>query len=78
MALFYAGYLVLDKLFFGNAVPGYPSLMTAVLFLGGIQLMGIGILGEYVGRIYMEAKHRPRYVIKNMIVQKNNKESDRV
>lgn len=78
MALFYAGYLVLDKLFFGNAVPGYPSLMTAILFLGGIQLMGIGILGEYVGRIYMEAKHRPRYVIKNMIAQKDNKVPDRL
>ena len=70
LALGYAGYLIIDKLLFGNDVPGYPSLMTAILFLGGVQLIGIGILGEYVGRIYMEAKHRPRYVIKDVISRK--------
>lgn len=66
VALIYAAYMVLDKLLYGNEVPGYPSLMTTVLFLGGVQLIGIGILGEYIGRIYMEAKHRPRYVIKSI------------
>ncbi|SEN53725.1 glycosyltransferase family 2 protein [Pseudomonas sp. NFACC39-1] len=67
VSLLYAVYMVLDKILFGNDVPGYPSLMVAVLFLGGVQLVGIGVLGEYIGRIYLETKHRPRYVIKEMI-----------
>ena len=67
LAFLYAAFMVLDKLLFDNPVPGYPSLMTAILFLGGVQLIGIGILGEYVGRIYMEAKHRPRYVVQEIV-----------
>ena len=66
-SLVYAFWMVLDKLIWGNPVPGYPSLITAVLFLGGIQLIGIGVIGEYIGRIYMETKNRPRYIIKNII-----------
>jgi glycosyltransferase involved in cell wall biosynthesis len=53
-----------QKLIFGNAVPGYPSLMTCLLFLGGIQLLSLGIIGEYIARIFNEVKNRPLYVIK--------------
>lgn len=63
-AIFRALYLVVRTLMFGVDVPGYASLATAVLLLGGIQLIGIGVLGEYVGRIYFESKKRPVYLIK--------------
>ncbi|EAA3930075.1 glycosyltransferase, partial [Salmonella enterica] len=55
-----------DTLAFGNAVRGYPSLLVSILFLGGIQLIGIGVLGEYIGRIYIETKARPKYIIKKV------------
>ncbi|MFM7169857.1 MAG: glycosyltransferase family 2 protein [Cyanobium sp.] len=51
-------------IFYGIDVPGYASLFFAVTFLGGLQLIGIGILGEYIGRTYIETKRRPLYVIK--------------
>ena len=55
---------MLRTLLFGVDTPGYASLLTAVLFLGGVQLMGIGILGEYIGRIYSESKQRPVYLVR--------------
>jgi glycosyltransferase involved in cell wall biosynthesis len=66
-ALGYAGFLIVDTMMFGNAVPGYASIMVSVLFLGGVQLISLGVLGEYVGRILTETKQRPLYVVSDTI-----------
>lgn len=64
VSFLYGTYMIFDTLVWGNPVRGYPSIMVSVLFLGGIQLIGIGVLGEYIGRIYIETKNRPRFLIK--------------
>lgn len=61
----YGTWMIINTMAFGNPVRGYPSILVSILFLGGIQLIGIGVLGEYIGRIYIEVKRRPRYIIKN-------------
>ena len=66
-ALAYAVLLFVRTLIWGVDVPGYASLMVAVLFLGGLQMLSLGILGEYVGRILIESKQRPLYVIREKI-----------
>lgn len=62
-ALVYLCYLVISTLVFGIDVPGFASLMCAVLFMGGVQLISLGVIGEYIGRIFNEVKDRPIYVI---------------
>ena len=66
-ALAYAIFIAVRTLAFGNDVPGYASLMVSVLFLGGLQLLSLGVLGEYVGRILTETKARPLYIIREQI-----------
>jgi polyisoprenyl-phosphate glycosyltransferase len=67
LAFVYAVVVTVRTMLWGVEVPGYASMMTAILFFGGLQLMSLGVLGEYVGRILVEAKQRPIYVIQSKI-----------
>lgn len=64
VTLAYGLFIVLRTLIQGVDVPGYASLLVSILFFGSLQLIGLGVLGEYVGRIYMESKHRPTYLVR--------------
>lgn len=63
LAFLYASFIVISVLIFGVDLPGYASLLTVVLFLGGIQLLSLGIMGEYIGRLFLETKGRPVYIV---------------
>ena len=66
-ALASAIYFVFEALFWGTEVPGYPSLIVSIMFFAGVQLMSLGMIGEYVGRIFAEVKRRPLYVVQERI-----------
>lgn len=66
-ALLYAAIVIWKALFFADPVRGYPSLMAVILFLGGVQLISVGLLGEYVGRIFNEVKRRPLYLVNRLV-----------
>ena len=63
LALCYMVVVLVDALVYGDPVAGYPTLMTVLLFLGGVQLLSLGIIGEYLGRVFTESKRRPCYLI---------------
>lgn len=66
LSFLYGCFIIIKTLIFGIDLPGYASIVTIILFLGGIQLIGIGVIGEYIGRMYLEAKRRPPYIIEGI------------
>lgn len=77
LAIILAIQIVCQTLIMGKDIPGYASIIISVLFIGGIQLITIGILSEYVGKIYLEIKDRPRYIIKEKISGEENEEDNK-
>jgi hypothetical protein len=63
LALVYIGITFVQVVRMGIEVPGYFTTISAILFLGGVQLLSLGVLGEYIGRIYYETKRRPHYLV---------------
>ncbi len=66
-SFFYAAYIVVKTLIFGIDVPGYASILTFILFFGGMNLTALGIIGEYLGRIYYESKQRPVFIVSDRL-----------
>ena len=75
-AFTYALFVIYKTLVFGEPVQGYPTLMVVVLFLGGVQLMSLGVIGEYLGRMFNETKHRPLYFVNSFNPATSHDEPD--
>jgi glycosyltransferase involved in cell wall biosynthesis len=67
LAVLYGSFIVLRTMLYGNPVAGYPSLLVVVLFLGGVQLISLGVIGEYLGRVFNETKQRPLYLVSDLV-----------
>jgi len=76
ISIIYLVVVVIQKLAFGISVPGYATIVVLVLFLGGIQLFCLGLLGEYISKIYVQVKNRPVYILKNHLGAEKEKNTD--
>ncbi|MDO4369375.1 MAG: glycosyltransferase family 2 protein [bacterium] len=71
-SIIYLFIVLIKKIFFEISIPGYPTIVSCILLIGGIQLFCLGIIGEYIGKVYLESKHRPKYIIKEKMENSNN------
>ena len=74
LTFLYALFIIIRVLMLGIDVPGYASLLVAILFLGSLQLLSVGLLGEYIGRMYLETKQRPVYVVRRELSRENSRD----
>lgn len=77
MAFLYAAFVIYKTLVYGEPVRGFPTLMVVILFLGGVQLIALGVIGEYIGRIFNETKQRPLYLVNSFVPSQEHKSTVR-
>ena len=76
-AIGYAAYFAIQTMVFGIEVPGFPSLIVSIMFFAGVQLISLGVLGEYVARLFQEVKQRPLYVVTERICENESADVER-
>ncbi|HZV99289.1 MAG TPA: glycosyltransferase family 2 protein [Methylophilaceae bacterium] len=76
LAFIYGIVVIIDKMFFSESVPGWPTVVASIMFFSGVQLLFIGILGEYLARVYDEVKGRPSYIVAEVVPPQNNLVAD--
>lgn len=76
LAFIYGIIVIIDKLFFHESVPGWPTVVASIMFFSGVQLLFIGILGEYLARVYDEVKGRPPYIVAEVVPPKQEKHAE--